>query len=130
MHWFKENRDRDARRRLSALACLFGLSFFYTQVAAVALVTGAGICCGGDRCPVAGHHHAATKAESATQDCGHAMQQDKNRMDACSLSCCQTSSPVAFHALLAHRIATAVRGDIARPAAAQQERAVGQLFER
>lgn len=101
------NWDFGARRRFSALACLLGLAFFYTQVAAISFVVGSGVCCGGDHCPIAGHHHSAAKSESAPGECGHTMQHgmgdmggrmgDMGHMAACSLSCCQTSSPIAFH---------------------------------
>lgn len=112
------NWDFDARRRFSALACLLGLAFFYTQVAAISFVVGSGVCCGGDHCPIAGHHHSAAKPANAPGDCGHTMQHGIGRgqmdhqmgdmghtghsghtgqMFGCSPSCCQTSSPIAFH---------------------------------
>jgi len=101
------------RRRLSALACLLGMAFFYTQVAAVTLVMGSGVCCGGDHCPISEHHHSAAKSENASGDCGHAMQHDMGHMAACSLSCCQTTSEIAFHSHFYLSAATFVVSHIA-----------------
>lgn len=97
---FRLNPKRDVatQRRLSAFVCLLGLAFFYLQVAAVAFVTGTGLCCTGEQCPIAGHHHSSTKSAGAGQDCGHNMAHDMGRMDGCSMSCCHTSSAVAIHA--------------------------------
>ena len=107
MAWIRErpsvfglnpNRDLATQRMLSAVVCLLGLAFFYAHVAAIAFVTGTGVCCAGEQCPIAGHHHSSSKSAGAAQDCGHDMQHDMGRMDGCSMSCCHTLSTVAIHA--------------------------------
>ena len=100
VHRHNPKRDIPTQGRLSAIVCLLGLAFFYAHVVTVAVVSGAGICCAGEQCPIAGHHHSSTKSPGAGQDCGHNMQHDMGRMDGCSMSCCHTSSAVAIHAQL------------------------------
>ena len=92
------NRDIATQRRLSAVVCLLGLAFLYAHIAALAFATWTGVCCAGQQCPIAAHHHSTAKSAGAAQDCGHDMQHDMSRMDGCSMSCCHTLSAVATHA--------------------------------
>lgn len=95
-------------RKRAAAVCLLVLAFFYAQAATLACAVATGVCCEGDHCPIAAHHHPRPAAKDSTADCGHDMsamehgnsedQHNAGRIDACSMSCCQTHSEIAFHA--------------------------------
>jgi hypothetical protein len=98
---------KSARER-AAVFCLLALVFFYAQATALACAVATGMCCDGDHCPIAAHHHARQAAKPSPSDCGHDMSAMNHsggeshhaagQMSACSMSCCQTQSTIAFHA--------------------------------
>ena len=71
----------------------------YWAIAAAILATGA--CCSGTQCAISAHHHASTKHEEAPMDCGRHMQHDSgapaSQLEACSMSCCNTTEQSAVH---------------------------------
>jgi hypothetical protein len=86
-------------RRRAAFLCLIATFFFQLPVIA-GMVIATGVCCTGDRCPIAAHQHthAAAKTEEAPMDCDHSMNHNGSKLQACSMSCCNTSEQSAVHA--------------------------------
>src|SRR5690348_10254189 len=84
-------------RRACGLVCLAVL-LLYTPAVQAAWLLVSGACCGGDRCPIAAHHHRAPETEEAPADCGHATEHSSRRVEGCSISCCRTAQEPAVHA--------------------------------
>jgi hypothetical protein len=83
-------------RRLSSLVCLFAAVLLQGPVVS-ALAIASGVCCAGDHCPIAAHHHSAAKAEAAPMDCGHGMSHGGDKGRSCSISCCERNEQFAVH---------------------------------
>lgn len=87
---------RQFGRRISSLICLCAALLLQGPVVlSLALVSG--VCCSGDHCAVAAHHHAAAKTGEAPMDCGHDVRHGGDRVQPCSMSCCDTSEQFAVH---------------------------------
>ena len=88
-------------RRTPALLCLFALLLFQAPVIG-AVVLASGMCCTGDHCPIAAHHHSPSKTPSRTEeapmDCEHGGHGAAAKLQNCSMSCCQTTEQAAVHA--------------------------------
>jgi hypothetical protein len=87
-------------RRTPAFLCLFALLLFQTPVIGAAVLA-SGLCCTGDHCPIAAHHHSSAKTpktEGAPMDCEHGAKGDAAKLQSCSMSCCQTTEQSAVHA--------------------------------
>ena len=89
-------------RQTGACICLLALLLVYAPMASATVLAITGACCTGDLCPIHGNHHPAQTGspqeyEEAPMDCGdggHHM----SKMQACSMSCCQTVEPTAVYA--------------------------------
>jgi hypothetical protein len=96
----KSNLANSVARRTPPLLCLFALLLFEAPFIGAAVIA-SGACCTGDHCPIAAHHHSPAKAEETKMDCGQHMNGDLSnagRLQACSVSCCQTTEKAAVHA--------------------------------
>ena len=89
------------RRAFSACCCLLGLLLLQAPVIG-AVVLASGMCCTGDHCPIAAHHHSPSKTTSNTEeapmDCEHGANGGAAKLQNCSMSCCQTAEQSAVHA--------------------------------
>jgi hypothetical protein len=83
-------------RRMPTLLCLFALFLFHAPVIGAAVLA-SGMCCTGEHCPIAAHHHSA-KTEEARMDCEHSTNGGAAKLQNCSMSCCQTTEQSAVHA--------------------------------
>jgi hypothetical protein len=84
-------------RRTPALLCLFALLLFQAPVISAAVLA-SGMCCPGDHCPIAAHHHSSARTEEAPMDCEHGANGGAAKLQNCSMSCCQTTEQSAVHA--------------------------------
>src|SRR5262249_56435340 len=83
------NLANAAARRAPALLCLFALLLFQAPVIGAAMLA-SGVCCTGDHCPIAAHHHTSAKTEEAPMGCEHG-KNGASKLQKCSMSCCQTT---------------------------------------
>jgi len=83
-------------RRTPALLCLFALLLFQAPVIGAAMLAN-WVCCTGDHCPIAAHHHSSAKVEATPMDCEHGTN-GATKLQKCSMSCCKTSEQSAVHA--------------------------------
>ena len=83
-------------RRMSSLVCLFAALLLLGPVV-LSLALASGVCCTGDHCAIAAHHHSVAKTEEAPVDCEHNMSHGGNKVQSCSMSCCDTSEQFAVH---------------------------------
>jgi len=86
-----------ASRRVSSLVCLFAALLLQGPVVS-ALAIASGVCCAGDHCPIAAHHHSLAKSEEAPMDCDHNQAHSGDKVRSCSMSCCETTEQFAVHA--------------------------------
>jgi len=86
-----------ASRRVPSLVCLFAALLLQGPVV-LALAIASGVCCTGDHCPIAAHHHSLAKSEEAPMDCDHKQAHSRDNVQSCSMSCCKTTEPFAVHA--------------------------------
>jgi hypothetical protein len=84
-------------RRAQSLLCLLAALLLQSSVVS-ALAIASGVCCTGDHCPIAAHHHAAAKTEEAPMDCSHNMNHSGDNVRSCSMSCCNSTEQSAVHA--------------------------------
>jgi len=84
------NLANAAARRAPALLCLFALLLFQAPVIGAAMLA-SGVCCTGDHCPIAAHHHTSAKTEEAPMGCEHG-KNGASKLQKCSMSCCQTTN--------------------------------------
>jgi hypothetical protein len=84
-------------RRMPPLLCLFALLLFQAPMAGAAVLA-SGMCCTGDRCPIAAHHHSSARAEEVAMVCEHGANGGAEKLQNCSMSCCQTTQQSAVHA--------------------------------
>jgi hypothetical protein len=82
-------------RRAPAVLCLFALLLLQAPVIGAAMLA-SGVCCTGDHCPIAAHHHSSAKTEEAPMGCEHG-RNGASKLQNCSMSCCQTTES-AVHA--------------------------------
>jgi hypothetical protein len=93
----KGNLANSGARRTPSLLCLFALLLFQAPVIGAAVLA-SGLCCSGNHCPIAAHHHSAAKTEEAPMDCNHNMSDRAASLRTCSMSCCSTTEQSALHA--------------------------------
>jgi hypothetical protein len=86
-----------ASRRGPSLVCLFAALLLQGPVVS-ALAIASGVCCAGDHCPIAAHHHSGAKSEEAPMDCDHNQADGGDKVRSCSMSCCETTGQFAVHA--------------------------------
>lgn len=82
-------------RRTPALLCLFALLLFQAPMIGAAVLA-SGMCCAGDHCPIATHHHSSAKTEQAPMDCEHGAN-GAAKLQNCSMSCCHTTEESVVH---------------------------------
>jgi len=85
-----------ASRRVTSLVCLFAALLLQGPVVS-ALAIASGVCCAGDRCPIAAHHHSLAKSEEAPMDCDHNQAHSRHKVRSCSMSCCEKTEQFAVH---------------------------------
>jgi len=107
-------------RRTPALLCLFALLLFQAPVMGAAMLA-SGVCCTGDHCPIAAHHHSSAKTEEAPSGCEHGTN-GATKLQKCSMSCCQTTEQSAVHAQV-----FVLSPDVTPPAFAPLSEAVSRL---
>jgi len=83
-------------RRTLALLCLFALLLLQAPVIGAAMLA-SGMCCTGNHCPIAAHHHSSAKTEEAPMGCEHGTN-GVTKFEKCSMSCCPTREQSAVHA--------------------------------
>jgi hypothetical protein len=90
--------SRKAWKRGAAGLCLLALVLLHAPILLAAWSIQTGMCCTGDYCPIAAHHHQKTHESPAYQmDCGHAMSgHQMNEMSGCAMSCCHDSNVPAI----------------------------------
>ena len=92
-----DNFANAVTRLTPALLCLFALLLFQAPMLGAALLA-SGLCCSGDHCPIAAHHHSSAKAEQAPMDCEHGAHTGAAKLQDCSMSCCRTMEQSTVHA--------------------------------
>ena len=83
--------------------CLLALALLHAPIALAAWSIQTGMCCTGDYCPIAAHHHHKTQeAPAHDMNCGHDMGghemsghelggHERGAMNGCTMSCCHDS---------------------------------------
>jgi hypothetical protein len=80
--------SQERKRMVAAWVCLFAALALYAPLAGAAWSAHAMICCTGEYCPIAQHHHQKKQASPHSEmDCGRGT----GEMMECSMSCCEGS---------------------------------------
>jgi len=108
-------------RRTRPLLCLLALLLFQAPVIGAALLA-SGLCCSGDHCPIAAHHHSSAKTGEAPMQCEHGANGGTAKLQDCSMSCCHTTEQSAVHSQV-----FVLSPDVAPPSFAPLSEAVSVL---
>jgi hypothetical protein len=76
---------RSPKRAFAGMICLLAMFLMQAPLVLATWSISTGMCCTGDFCPIAAHHHKKIATEPAHQmNCGHEM----SGMSNCAMSCC------------------------------------------
>ena len=109
-------------RRISAWIGLLAVLVIYAPVTTATLMAVTGACCAGDQCPIHGNHHPAKetpaqRSDGPPMDCNH-HGHSANKMQSCTMSCCQNVQQPALHAHIFLLTAVSLQSSLVRVSSA------------